>query len=164
MKSVRRLSREDCGSVLAINGESVPGVCRLDKEEFERLLGLPNLHIAICAPHRTVIGYALVFPDTASYDGEEFQIFLKTCARPFLYIDQVAVGTTMRRSGVASTIYNAIAVEARKRKISDLCCEVNLSPPNPASISFHRNLGFGELREIETTDQKTVMLMRKSVE
>ena len=142
MKSVRRLLHEDCGEVLLINADCLPGVARLDRAEFERLLDLPNSHIVAIAPDETVIGYALAFPDHAPYDGEEFELLLKTCRRPFLYIDQVAVRTTVRRTGVASTLYNAIEADARSRSMSGLCCEVNLSPPNPTSIAFHRNMGF----------------------
>lgn len=164
MKPARRLLRQDCEAVLLTNAESFPGVAQLDETEFERLLILSNCHIAIDAADGTMAGYALVIPDHAPYDGEEFGVLLRTSRRPFLYIDQVAVRAKDRRTGIASALYSAIESDARSTKMSGLCCEVNLSPPNPTSIAFHRSLGFEDLGVLETMDQRTVQLMRKTTE
>lgn len=164
MKPARRLLREDRSAVLQINAQSVPGVTQLDGPEFERLLDLPNGHIAIEAADESIVGYVLAFPDHAPYDGEEFGILLKTVSRPFLYIDQVAILPSERRTGVASALYAALEVDARIKSMRGLCCEVNLSPPNPTSALFHRSLGFEEIGVLKTADRRTVTLMRKRLE
>lgn len=146
--------------MLAINAESSPGVARLDQTEFDRLLALPNAHLVAESSCETVIGYALAFPDFVEYDGEEFQKLLKTLNKPFLYIDQIAIRANKRRTGVASALYKGIEMHARSRSMSALCCEVNLRPPNPTSIKFHRRMGFEEFGRMETKDQRTVLLMR----
>lgn len=163
MTLVRRLLSEDCAAALQINAESLPGVARLDRAEFERLLDLPNCHLAIEASDGSLVGYALGFPFNAPYDGEEFLTFRKAIPVPFLYIDQVAVRANRRRTGVASALYDALEAKARSEAMPSLCCEVNLSPPNPTSLAFHRSIGFEEIAVLETIDHRTVSLMRKSV-
>lgn len=164
MKSLRRLGYSDCREVLRINAESLPGVARLDEKEFDRLMGITNAHLAIEGADTAIIGYALAFPSNAAYDGEEFLAFLEACEGPFMYIDQVAVETNMRRRGVASSLYQALEDEARRSSMSALCCEVNLVPPNPGSIAFHRDREFHQLKVLETADGRTVTLLSKRLE
>ncbi|MBK6658508.1 MAG: GNAT family N-acetyltransferase [Proteobacteria bacterium] len=149
--------------MLAINAKGIPGVAPLDEVELERLMLLPNAHLAIGPVDDELLGYALAFPDHARYDGEEFQVLLAQCPRPFLYIDQVAIAPNMRRKGIARVLYSALEDEARERTMSGLCCEINLHPPNPVSVSFHRSLGFEQVGKLETSDGRTVALMQKSI-
>ncbi len=163
VKPTRHLARRDFSAVLAINAMGFPGVAPLDEVEIERLMLLPNAHLAVSAVDDYLLGYALAFPDHAPYDGEEFQVLLAHCPRPFLYIDQVAIAPNMRRKGVASALYSALEVEARKLSMSRLCCEVNLQPPNPVSVAFHQTMGFEQLEKLETADGRTVILLGKSI-
>ena len=110
MKSVRTLTVADCEEVLRINAESLPGVARLDRAEFERLLTIPNEHLAVEGLEGGLLGYLLAFRSDASYDGEEFLSFVEMASEPFIYIDQVAGGRGVstgdagsRRGSLAST-------------------------------------------------------------
>lgn len=164
MNGPRSLSSADSAEVLRINAESRPGVAGLDQAELHRLAALPNSHLAMEGPGAAIVGYALAFPSSAIYEGEEFRKLLQICPAPFLYIDQVAVDTSMRRKGVASILYKALERLARHSSMSALCCEVNLEPPNPGSMAFHENMGFKELGVLETADGRMVTLMSKPLE
>ena len=83
------------------------------------------------------------FRDGSAYDGEEFQYFLAHF--------QAAVpvrGSDRGRSRRAAAQGSAAGCTRRcprlpgSRQIEWLCCEVNSVPPNPASLDFHRRLGF----------------------
>ncbi|MFO0589207.1 MAG: GNAT family N-acetyltransferase [Polyangiaceae bacterium] len=161
MKAIRQLAASDQTDVLRINAESLPGVARLDENEIGRLLHLPNSHLAAEGADHTVLGYALAFPSDAPYDGEEFHFLKRLQPEPFLYIDQVAVGATARRAGVASALYEALATYARHRRLAAMCCEVNLEPPNPGSLAFHQDAGFHRIGQLQTADGRTVVLMIK---
>ncbi|MEQ8230636.1 MAG: GNAT family N-acetyltransferase [Gammaproteobacteria bacterium] len=163
MKHIRRLSASDRSPVLRINADSVPGVARLDHTEFDRLLELPNAHQVIEDTDGTIIGYLLAFPSKAPYDGEEFIALVLSREERFLYIDQVAVASGMRRTGAASALYDRVENHARQSAFASLCCEVNLVPPNPGSLAFHRNAGFVRLNSMETADGRTVVLLRKAL-
>ena len=83
--------------------------------------------------------------------------------QPFLYVDQVAVDSERSRSGIGSRLYAALPELATKRQIEWLCCEVNTSPPNPASLAFHRRLGFIEMGNGDTLDGRRVRYLVKKV-
>lgn len=163
MKGVRALTSSDCEAVLRINSESLPGVARLDRAEFERLMAIPNVHLAIDSSEGRLVGYILAFRSDASYDGEEFLSFAKLGPDPFICIDQVAVDAGKRRERLASTLYSALEQRARKAMTAYLCCEINLNPPNPASLAFHLNKGFNQTGSLKTADGRTVALMTKGL-
>ncbi len=50
-----------------------------------------------------------------------------------------------------------------RKLISRLTCEVNLEPPNPASLEFHRRIGFSEVGRLNTRDGRTVALLSRNV-
>ena len=161
MKGIRPVASPDCEEILRINAESQPGVAHLYRTELERLVRLKNEHLVIERPNGGVVGYVLAFPSDAPYDGEEFILLTKTSLGPFIYIDQVAVGAAERRTGAASRLYQATEAAALRRGIRELSCEVNLNPPNPGSLAFHRSKGFNQTSVMETQDGRTVALMCK---
>ena len=163
MLDIRKLVLSDCEAVLGINAASVPGVATLDESEFARLMVIPNHHLAAEGANQVVVGYALAFNSNAPYDGEEFGFFQQTMAQPFIYIDQVATQLEFRRTGMGSSIYDAIEKGARLSKASALCCEVNINPPNPVSFAFHRSRGFRQSGTLTTTDGRVVALLAKDV-
>ena len=137
----------------------------LDAEEFHRLCGFPNLHLICEGADGLPIGYLLVFTSAVDYDGEEFRAFVGAlgAASPFAYVDQVVVEPLCRRTRVASALYRALELRAEAMGIATLCCEVNLEPPNPTSITFHAQRGFAPLSTLATADGRRVLLMTKEL-
>lgn len=138
-----------------------PGLARLDRAEFERLLTIPNEHLAIEGLEGGLLGYLLAFRSDASYDGEEFLSFVEMASEPFIYIDQVAVDARFRRGSLASTLYSVLEGQTLNSPAAYLCCEVNLSPENPTSLAFHMNRGFTEKSRLNTADGRMVALLTK---
>lgn len=163
MLSIRSLAVSDCKAILRINAASLPGVAALDEAEFTRLLAMPNHHLAVENERRVVMGYALAFNGRDPYDGEEFQAFRRKSLKSFIYIDQVATQVEWRKMGVGSAVYDALENTARLTGAATLCCEVNIEPPNPDSMVFHRNRGFNGSEILHTTDGRKVALLFKDV-
>lgn len=157
---VRPMTREDEAEVLHLNGAAAPHVARLDAAELQRLRPLSSSHLVV-EERGMLLGYALVFAMSDHYDGEEFQVFKAELSEPFTYIDQVVTAESVRGVGVGRKLYDAIAREARARSQNRLCCEVNIEPPNPRSLAFHRALGFRVTREMTTQDGRRVNLLEK---
>ena len=63
----------------------------------------------------------------------------------FVYIDRVVVGQDRRQAGVGSMLYADVERYAVETGAERLTCEVNLAPPNPPSLAFHRQRGFAEV-------------------
>jgi uncharacterized protein len=153
--SVRAATVADAAAVLAINAASRAGVARLDRRELTRLCeaGARILIATLAQP----AGYLIAFAADAPYDGEEFRYLRGALSGSFVYVDQVAVAPHLRRHGIASALYRKLG--SLSAAGTRLCCEVNLEPPNPGSLRFHRRLGFELLTELAVTDGRKVALL-----
>ncbi len=135
----------------------------LDLSELDRLRALSDEHLVAVADDGPVVAYMLVFSRHSAYDGEEFQYFLAHFQEPFLYVDQIAVEAERSRSGIGRRLYQALSDIARARQIGWLCCEVNSVPPNPASLDFHRRLGFSAVGNGDTLDGRRVTFLARQL-
>ena len=91
-----------------------------------------------------VVGFLLVMSDASDYDGGHFRWFLERYAS-FLYVDRIVIDQAHARRGVGRALYCDLIEFATRRGCSALCCEINVSPPNPASHAFHARFGFKEV-------------------
>jgi predicted GNAT superfamily acetyltransferase len=135
-------------------------VARLDSNELSRLFGLGCAGWVLADAAR-VEGYLLGFWDDASYDGEEFCWFTSNVARPFLYVDQIAISVDARRKHIGTQLYDHVVQLGREMAVSSVCCEVNLHPGNPDSLRFHERQGFDKIGELETGDGRRVALLNR---
>ncbi|MDH3435120.1 MAG: GNAT family N-acetyltransferase, partial [Gammaproteobacteria bacterium] len=80
----------------------------------------------------------------------------------FAYVDRVAVARFARRRGLASRLYDDFAATV-PASVKLMTCEVNLSPPNEASMRFHKQLGFRQVgvRTTEGGAKEVAMLVRE---
>lgn len=153
---IRVAGPEDHETILAINAEGVPGVSALDPRKLARLAAAAD-PLLVAVEGGRVAAYLIAFRPDADYEGACFLWFRERHPRS-LYIDQVAVGSAWRRSGAASALYDALAAAASERGLDELTCEVNLDPPNPQSMRFHRARGFREVGAFTVPDGRTVSL------
>lgn len=155
---VRSFGPQDVAAVLRINALGRPGVAALGCEELGALQDA-GAQILVAVVAGDVAGYLIAFDDDADYDGEEFRVFQRRLARPFVYVDQVAVDAAHARAGIASALYASLATARAHAGAQRQCCEVNTEPPNPVSLAFHRQLGFRSLGSLRVTDGRTVDLL-----
>ena len=154
-----RIARDgDVANIIAINQASRPAVAALDRRELSRLLNIGAI-VLVADLECCVSGYLIAFTQDAAYDGEEFRYFRQSLKRNFLYVDQAAVDQRFYRRGVGTTLYQALAERMPATGAATLCCEVNIEPPNPVSMAFHRQIGFRVTTELVITDGRTVALL-----
>jgi predicted GNAT superfamily acetyltransferase len=159
---VRPVRVDDYVEILRINSEASPHVAKLDECELDRLVTLAR--VAWVADSTTgVCGYLLAMSNTDDYDGEEFRSFRQRLTEPFMYVDQIAIDFDARRTNVASQMYERLMRWSHEHSRFVLCCEVNVQPPNSASMKFHERLGFESLGEMRTCDGRLVALLCKHV-
>jgi len=85
--------------------------------------------------------------------------------RRFVYIDRIVVAAWARGLGFARLLYGGLFDEAHRRGHAQVACEVNLTPPNPASDAFHAALGFVEVGRASIHDgSKTVRYLQRTLE
>ncbi len=154
---IRPLEAADHGWALALNNEAVPHVSALDAESLAALLDMAALAAAAEADGAPAGLLVALLPGTA-YGSENYRWF---CDRypSFVYIDRVVADPAWRGRGVGRALYDH-AVSFARGRTPLLACEVNESPPNPASLRFHERFGFRPLgRQRTEGGAKSVVLL-----
>ncbi len=140
--TIRPLVSADRAAVLRLNAENRPALAALEAVDLDQLLAHEGHHLVAVDQLGEVVGFLLSFPRESRYDDSEINELRQRVSEPFHYICQVAIATTHRGQRIGRNFYDALARVARARGARLLCCDVNLSPPNPASLAFHERLGF----------------------
>jgi len=158
---IREVRSDDLPEIRRINVESSPGVTRLTVRRIAGLVTEATL-AWVAVADRGIAGYLIAFLGSASYGGEEFAWF-KRRTRNFVYVDQVALAPPYRGRGIGSMLYSELERWGSRRQCESLSCEVNLDPPNPASMAFHMSYGFIQIGRMHTSDGRHVALLQKEV-
>jgi hypothetical protein len=159
---IREVRSDDLPEILRINVESSPGVTRLTVHGIAGLVTEATL-AWVAVTDRDIAGYLIAFLGSAGYGGEEFAWF-KQRMQNFVYVDQVALARSYRGRGIGSMLYSELERWGSRQQCESLSCEVNLDPPNPASMAFHTSYGFIQIGRMHTSDGRHVALLQKSCE
>jgi predicted GNAT superfamily acetyltransferase len=107
--------------------------------------------------------FMLAFDQDARYDSPNFLWFCSRYPR-FVYVDRIVVASSARGRGCARRLYRDLFEHARRAGHAHVVCEVNTSPPNPASDAFHTALGFVEVGAARVYDgSRTVRYLSYSL-
>jgi uncharacterized protein len=81
----------------------------------------------------------------------------------FAYVDRIAVAKDQRGRNIGKALYDAV-IERFADARDVLLAEVNLAPPNPGSLRFHKRNGFREVGERwEIEGQKGVVYLERKL-
>jgi predicted GNAT superfamily acetyltransferase len=131
---IRALTSDDLPAVLALNNAHAQEVNALTADALAALVA--------AAAHARVIdgghGFLIALSERTPIQGPNHAWFVARYPA-FLYIDRVVIAPDARGLGHARRLYEDLTAIAAGRP---LCCEVNLAPPNPGSLTFHDRLGF----------------------
>jgi hypothetical protein len=151
----------DFPKVLSLNESAVPHVNSIDLRELEALAE-QSLSFTVARDGDEMAGFLLVLGDGEDYASPNYRYF--SCRYPsFAYVDRIVVSQGHRGAGIGSLLYSQLLVHGVAGQPL-LACEVNLRPPNPASVAFHEHLGFAGIAEQDTdAGRKRVLLMIKEL-
>lgn len=160
MTSIRPVHRDDLAAVHQLNASNQPDVGPLDDERVELFTGAAEAFWLV-VDGSEVVGLFVGLLAGHDYTSPNYRWFAGRWEQ-FAYVDRVALAPSARGSGLADELYDRWEQVARRADASVLCAEVNILPPNPRSVAFHRRRGF--LRVAEFTpygdDQRVAMLER----
>jgi predicted GNAT superfamily acetyltransferase len=127
-------------TLLALNSAHARELSWLEPERLQHLVEQAFLARRI----GDLDAFLLAFDQDAQYDSPNFLWF---CARypRFVYVDRIVVASSARGRGCARRLYRDLFEYAVRAGHERVVCEVNISPPNPASDAFHAALGFVEV-------------------
>jgi len=142
---VAPMGEAERGAVLGLNNGALPHVNALDAAALAALQGQAEAAFTAWRG-AAVAGFLIAFGPRAAYDSPNYRWF-DARYDDFLYVDRIVVAEAGRGLGIGRGLYRAAFARAGARP---LCCEVNLRPPNEASLRFHRGLGFREIGRQQT--------------
>lgn len=157
--SIRRAETPDLSALLRLNEAAVPGVNSLTEPELAELIE-QSAATFVALQAGTVVGFLLLLPEGLDYASLNYAWISQRYDR-FCYVDRVAVAPEMRGRGVGRELYRVALTDLPGYR-DVLLCEVNLEPPNPGSVRFHKALGFEEVgqRWLQDRSKGVVYLAR----
>jgi predicted GNAT superfamily acetyltransferase len=157
---LREPTRADWPRLLELNLASVQELSGLDESRLESILSMAHRSLVVESDGE-VVALAITMPPGVPYDSENYRWFSARFER-FLYLDRVVVAQSLRRRGIGAQLYNAM--EAAAEPFGRMLCEVNVLPPNQASLAFHASRGYVEIGRLEHGAEKVVALMSKEIQ
>jgi predicted GNAT superfamily acetyltransferase len=140
---IRDARVQDYGAMLDLNRDSVHFLSPLDLERLDCLCRRAA-HARVMEWDGGIAAFLLAFRENAGYDSPNYLWFAGRYER-FLYIDRVVVHERRRGRGAAGMLYRDLFSFAAQDGVEIIACEVDVLPPNPISLGFHRNRGFAEV-------------------
>jgi predicted GNAT superfamily acetyltransferase len=155
---IRDFRSTDVASIWKINQANVPAVGCETLEALSDIAALCS-HALVAEIESEVAGFCLVLPPGVAYDSPNYRYFSERYD-DFIYLDRVAIVEGHRGRGIGAELYREV-----ERRTSALLftLEVNVVPPNDASMRFHARQGFVEVEQRETRPGKIVSLMVKNL-
>ena len=161
--NVRNIEIADLARVLEINNANTPGVSELTMSELETDIANCLHALAIDNEHGEVCAFCITFDPGAPDAGANHQWFADRF-ESFVYLDRIAIDSNHQNRGLGALLYQT--VEQRMLDSAEhslLCCEVNIEPPNPGSLRFHKRIGFTEVGRHSPQQGYVVSLLQKVV-
>ena len=162
---IRTAGRGDYGVVLELNDAALPHVSSLTEAELIALAG-ECFSFRVAVVDGAVAGFLNALGPGKDYRSLNYRWFCDRYAS-FVYIDRIVVAPQCNGMGIGRALYADLERAARAYAAPGvapiLTCEVNLEPPNPGSMAFHKKLGFAEVGQLVADEGKLVSLMVKEL-
>lgn len=156
MTSLREFTLDDIDLVVEINNAGYPAVPVTTAEEMRVLWELSSYRVLAVTDDGDALGFALAMNPGAEYSSENY-VFFESRFDNHLYIDRIVLADSARGKGVGTLIYDDLFAFAKAQGRTAVTCEVNLEPPNPGSLRFHRRFGFHDV-DTQSTKGGTVVV------
>lgn len=159
---IRDWREADLLALHAINEASVPGVGSVTRDEFDKLVREDSAVTLVAEVAGLPAGFVLCMYEGLDYRSLNYRWISERYER-FAYVDRVAIAEEARGKQLGQALYEAV-FERFAEERSVLLAEVNLAPPNPGSLRFHKRHGFREVGERwEIEGQKGVVYLERAL-
>jgi len=144
--ALRAYDERDLDHLVAVNDAAYPAVPITPAAELAELIGISS--VVVVVDDGSASGFVLGMPPGLEYQSENYRYFTsraRELGTSFVYVDRIVLAAHLRGRGIGPRLYAAVFAEARRVGADEVLCEVNVEPPNPGSLAFHRRLGFVEV-------------------
>ena len=154
---IRALRPKDLKLTHEWNESTVPKVNSLTFEEFSlQSINCTYSYIQYSSDSNP-IGFIFLYDEKTEYDSLNYSYF-KNRYQKFLYVDRIIIAMEHQKKGYGQQLYDFV-IDTHNPDI--FCCEVNITPPNRQSLSFHHKYGFKEIGQ-QNVYNKVVSLLTYS--
>lgn len=154
---LRPIAAGDHELVLALNEDEVDLLAPMDVARLQELTGLAD-RAAVIEHSGEFAGFVLTFGPGSAYDSANYCWFASRYD-DFYYLDRIVLLPGMRRRGISTTVYAEL--ERRARRHGRMALEVNVQPPNVASLAFHSGRGYREVGRQAAGDHEVALLVKE---
>lgn len=152
---------DDYPDILELNNNAFPHVSSINEVDLSTL-ATQSFYFIVARDSDDIVGFLLSLPPGQPYKSQNYRWFSERYDR-FVYIDRIVIAPDYIGQGIGALLYDELE-SLSKTYTSLLSCEVNLRPPNPNSIAFHKKIGFHEVGQRETNEgDNLVSLMCKDL-
>ena len=144
MTAIRPCTEDDVDALVAINNSGYPAVPMATAGEMLGLLSMCSLALIAQDEEGVPLGFVMAMDPGLNYASENY-VFFESRFSNHLYIDRIVLSDESRGLGLGSTLYQHVFDRARADGRERVTCEVNLEPPPPGSLRFHRRWGFEDV-------------------
>lgn len=155
---LRDLTSRDVPGMLLLNNEASPAVPSTTRAQLAELLSASSFGFA-AVDEAELLGFVFGFEPGTDYSSPNYRFF-ENRGTDHLYVDRIVVAKNARGMRVGQSLYQRVVELAIAQGRAEVTCEVNLEPPNPASVAFHTRMGFSEVAQQEL-DYATVSLLAR---
>ena len=161
--TVRNIEIADLARVLEINNANTPGVSELTMAELQTDFKNSLHALAVDNEHGEVCAFCITFAQDAPDAGDNHRWFAERFEN-FVYLDRIAIDSNHQNRGLGALLYQSVEqLILDSAEHSLLCCEVNLEPPNPGSLRFHKRIGFTEVGRHSPQQDYLVSMQSKNL-
>lgn len=155
---IRDRTAADDAEVRAVNAANVPEVGPLDEGRLV-LFADRAARFEVVELDGAVVGVFVGLHEGVPYASPNYRWFADRHPR-FAYVDRIALQPEARGLGIADELYGRFEAWAAATGRPVVCAEVNVVPPNPRSMRFHRRRGFEVVGEqtVDVGDERVAMV------
>ena len=157
---LRPAGREDEDAVLALNLAEEVSLTPMGRDRLAYLRHRAD-RFDVIEVDGDAAGFVVTMPPGSDYDSSNYRWFSERYAGAFYYLDRIVLAPAVRRRGVAGRVYDEL--EAVAAAYGRLALEVNLLPPNPASLAFHTRRGYVEVGRLGDDDHLVTLLTKEGL-
>ena len=159
--TLRDATRADWPAILALNDEAVQYTGAMDAARLEKLAAWA-CYLRVIEREGRIAAFLMGFREGTDYDSPNYIWFNRRFDK-FHYVDRVIVAPEFRGQRLADRLYDDFEAFARTKGAPRILCEVNVEPPNPASLRFHARRGFREIGREPYGAAKIVAMFERSL-
>lgn len=137
---IRTATLQDLETIRSLNEAALPHVNSIPIADFEEFLQMTK-HFVVIEMENEIAGFLITLDEKQSYDSVNYQFFLDQYDS-FEYVDRIVIGDAFKGRGCGKALYQFLFENTEYPRVT---CEVNIEPPNDASMKFHEKMGFYEV-------------------